>query len=84
MNTRQAIHRYIEAYRDEHIEKLRAFLRQPAISAEGVGLRESAELLIPNLLCGRTRQVFVFQNAFLKITFVSVWGNFAIFGKLKV
>lgn len=46
MNTRQAIHRYIEAHRDEHIEKLRAFLRQPGISAENVGIRESAQLLM--------------------------------------
>ena len=44
MNAQQAIHRYIETHRDEHVEKLRAFLRQPGISAENAGIRESAQL----------------------------------------
>ncbi len=46
MNLRKAVHRYIEAHRDEHIEKLREFLRRPGISAENVGIRESAQLLM--------------------------------------
>ncbi len=46
MNFQKAIHRYMEAHRDEHIEKLREFLRQPGISAENVGIRESAQLLM--------------------------------------
>lgn len=46
MNTRKTIHCYIETHQDEHIEKLQAFLRQPGISAENIGIRESAELLM--------------------------------------
>lgn len=46
MGRREAIHRYIEEHRDEHIEKVQEFLRQPGISAEGVGIRESAQLLV--------------------------------------
>lgn len=46
MNPRHAIHRYIEAHKGEHIEKVREFLRQPSISAEGMGIRESAGLLM--------------------------------------
>lgn len=40
-----AIHRYIEAHKQEHIAKVQEFLRQPSISAESVGIRECAELL---------------------------------------
>src|SRR5262245_12753773 len=43
---REAVHRYIAAHRDEHLEKVRAFLRQPSISAEARGVRETAEMLL--------------------------------------
>lgn len=46
MTLQEAIHHYIRAHRDEHIEKLREYLRQPGISAENMGIRESAELLM--------------------------------------
>jgi acetylornithine deacetylase/succinyl-diaminopimelate desuccinylase-like protein len=43
---REAIYRYIDAHQDEHLEKVRAFLRQPSISAEGRGIRETAAMLL--------------------------------------
>ena len=38
-------HTYIDAHWDEHLERTRAFLRQPSISAQNIGLRETAALL---------------------------------------
>lgn len=46
MNPPGVIRRSIDTHRDEHVEKLREFLRQPGISAEGIGIRESARLLM--------------------------------------
>jgi hypothetical protein len=46
MTFRETIHHYIRSHRDDHIEKLREYLRQPGISAENLGIRESAELLM--------------------------------------
>ncbi len=39
------IFQYIEAHRDRFIRELLTFLRQPSISAQGVGLTECAELV---------------------------------------
>jgi acetylornithine deacetylase/succinyl-diaminopimelate desuccinylase-like protein len=41
----EAIYRYIAAHQEEHLEKVRTFLRQPSISADGRGIRETAEML---------------------------------------
>jgi acetylornithine deacetylase/succinyl-diaminopimelate desuccinylase-like protein len=44
------VYAYIDRHRAEHLENLRRWLRQPSISAEGVGIREMAELLRDDLL----------------------------------
>jgi len=38
-------HRYIDEHFPEHLERCRAFLRQPSISATGDGIRETAALV---------------------------------------
>lgn len=44
-NKMSEVMRYIEAHHDEAVEDLQRFLRQPSISAQGVGLEACAELL---------------------------------------
>jgi acetylornithine deacetylase/succinyl-diaminopimelate desuccinylase-like protein len=43
--TTEAIYRYIEEHKGEHIAKIQEFLRQPSVSVENYGVRECAELL---------------------------------------
>jgi acetylornithine deacetylase/succinyl-diaminopimelate desuccinylase-like protein len=38
-------HTYLDEHWDEHLERTREFLRQPSISAQAVGLRETADCL---------------------------------------
>lgn len=40
-----AVYRYIDAHLDEHVEHLRRWLRQPSVSAQGLGIEEMATLL---------------------------------------
>src|SRR6185312_4197222 len=54
------IFRHIDAHFDEHVEKIREFVRQPSISAENRGIRECAELLrsyLEELGCSPARLV---------------------------
>ena len=39
----ERVHRYIDARFDAHLERVRAFLRQPSVSAEDRGLHETAD-----------------------------------------
>jgi acetylornithine deacetylase/succinyl-diaminopimelate desuccinylase-like protein len=41
----ERVHRYIDDHRDEALETLRTLVRQPSISAQGVGIEECAALL---------------------------------------
>lgn len=43
------IYAHIDAHRDEHLENLRRWVRQPSISAQNVGIQEMAELLRSDL-----------------------------------
>lgn len=43
--TIEAVHRYIEEHKDEHIARIQEFLRQPSVSAENYGVQDCAELL---------------------------------------
>ena len=45
MNLPTQAHAYIDSHWPDHLERTREFLRQPSISAQNVGLRETAELL---------------------------------------
>lgn len=42
----ERVHRYIDARFDAHLERARAFLRQPSVSAEDRGLQETAEMVV--------------------------------------
>ena len=42
----QDIYEYIDAHAEEYVGDLQTLVRQPSISAQGVGLRECAELVI--------------------------------------
>lgn len=42
----ESIYHHIQTHKGEHIEKVREFLRQPSISAENIGVRESADMLL--------------------------------------
>jgi len=39
------IYQYIDENFDDHLEKIREFLRQPSISADGTGIRETANMV---------------------------------------
>ena len=41
----QAVYDYIDAHADEYIRDLQTLVRQPSVSAQGIGLRECAELV---------------------------------------
>ena len=43
------IYAFIDAHRDEHLENLRRWLRQPSISAENKGIQQMAEMLREDL-----------------------------------
>ncbi len=43
------VYDYIDAHREEYVELLQKFCRQPSISAQGLGIREMAELLVKEL-----------------------------------
>jgi len=49
MTTAGKIHAHIDSHRDEHLERVRAFLRQPSISADGTGIPEMVQLLVARL-----------------------------------
>jgi acetylornithine deacetylase/succinyl-diaminopimelate desuccinylase-like protein len=42
----QDIYDYIDAHADEYVRDLQTLVRQPSISAQGIGLRECAELVL--------------------------------------
>jgi len=46
MSSMQDIYDYIDAHANEAIADLQAFVRQPSISAQGIGLRECADLVV--------------------------------------
>ncbi|HEY9723962.1 MAG TPA: hypothetical protein V6D47_18315, partial [Oscillatoriaceae cyanobacterium] len=41
----ERVHRHLDTQFPEHLERIRAFLRQPSISAENLGMRESAGMV---------------------------------------
>jgi acetylornithine deacetylase/succinyl-diaminopimelate desuccinylase-like protein len=41
----QAVYDYIDAHADEYVEDLQTLVRQPSISAQGIGLRECAVMV---------------------------------------
>jgi len=41
----QAVYDYIDAHADEYVRDLQTLVRQPSVSAQGIGLRECAELV---------------------------------------
>jgi len=41
----EKVHGHIEGHFDEHLERVKAFVRQPSISADGEGMAEMAELV---------------------------------------
>jgi acetylornithine deacetylase/succinyl-diaminopimelate desuccinylase-like protein len=45
MAAREKIHGHIEDHFDQHLERVKAFVRQPSISADGTGMAEMAELV---------------------------------------
>jgi acetylornithine deacetylase/succinyl-diaminopimelate desuccinylase-like protein len=54
---RQAIYDHIDAHLDDHVERLRTFIRQPSVSNTGEGIDECAELtrrFLEELGCQRT------------------------------
>jgi acetylornithine deacetylase/succinyl-diaminopimelate desuccinylase-like protein len=42
---RESIHRHIDEHLDDHIEHIRAWVRQPSVSWDNLGVRECAELV---------------------------------------
>src|SRR4051812_26695624 len=49
------VHRHIDASFDHHLQAVRAFLRQPSVSAEDWGMRETAQLVVEMIEgCGGT------------------------------
>ncbi|MDB5096234.1 MAG: hypothetical protein JWM80_655 [Cyanobacteria bacterium RYN_339] len=51
----ERVHRHIDASFDHHLEAVRAFLRQPSVSAEDWGMRETAQLVVEMIrACGGT------------------------------
>lgn len=45
----QDVYAHIDAHFDEHLEKIRRFLRQPSVSAENIGIRETAAKVVDML-----------------------------------
>ncbi len=45
----QAAYRYIDQHLDEHLENLRRWVRQPSVSAQGIGIEEMANLVRADL-----------------------------------
>lgn len=68
----EAIYRHIDANLDTHLEHIRRWLRQPSISAQGVGITEMATLLRDDL------QALGFQETALIPTdgHPGVWGYY--------
>ncbi len=42
---RESIHRHIDEHLDDHVEHIRAWVRQPSVSWDNLGVRECAELV---------------------------------------
>ena len=49
MTDPNAVHRHIDAHLDQHVERIRALVRQPSVSLERTGLGECAALLAANM-----------------------------------
>ncbi len=45
MSALEKVHGHIEGHFDEHLERVKDFVRQPSISADGTGMAEMAELV---------------------------------------
>ena len=45
MSALEKVYGHIEGHFDEHLERIKAFVRQPSISADGTGMAEMAELV---------------------------------------
>jgi acetylornithine deacetylase/succinyl-diaminopimelate desuccinylase-like protein len=45
----QDIYDYIDAHFDEHVAKIQTFLRQPSVSAQNLGIRETAQMVVDML-----------------------------------
>ncbi len=41
----EQLYRYLDAHFDRHLERVRAYVRQPSISGEGTGMAEAAEMV---------------------------------------
>lgn len=51
MTDLQPLYRHIDDAFERHLERIRAFVRQPSISGEGVGMREMSELVRDTVRC---------------------------------
>lgn len=47
--THQDIYDYIDTHFDEHLQKIQAFLRQPSVSAQSLGIQETARMVVEML-----------------------------------
>ncbi|RPI95624.1 MAG: hypothetical protein EHM39_11650, partial [Chloroflexi bacterium] len=45
MDAMQAVYDTIDAHANEYVEDLQTLVQQPSVSAQGIGLRECAELV---------------------------------------
>jgi acetylornithine deacetylase/succinyl-diaminopimelate desuccinylase-like protein len=45
----QDVHDYIDRHFDEHVAKIQTFLRQPSVSAQSLGIKETAQMVVEML-----------------------------------
>jgi acetylornithine deacetylase/succinyl-diaminopimelate desuccinylase-like protein len=67
-----AIHRSIDEHLDEHLETLRAYVRQPSVSIDGLGVRECARLVAEHYRRLGCQEVEVVETA----TYPAVWAYY--------
>jgi acetylornithine deacetylase/succinyl-diaminopimelate desuccinylase-like protein len=77
---RQAIHSYIDAHLDEHIENIRRWVRQKSASWDYVGLRECAELVAKTFRDLGCKEVEILEGRFHP----GVWAVYDTGKKLSV
>lgn len=71
MTDLRRVYAHIEAHRAEHLERVRAFLRQPSISADGTGIAEMVWLLVARL-----------REIGMKVEIIETPGHPVVYGEL--
>jgi acetylornithine deacetylase/succinyl-diaminopimelate desuccinylase-like protein len=61
---RDSIHRYIDEHLDEHIARMRDWVRQPSVSWDNIGVRECAELVAQTYRDLGCREVTLIEGRF--------------------